>query len=1236
MILNKLMRILNGAVTLAAVVFSVSCQSEPLPEALVVGRFNEADYVTLPVTIGQAERPETKTSLLNDAEAAGSGALVLVYRSDTKELDRYFYFTQAQLDAQATTPLKIEAPRATCDFYILGNLNGIHKTSGAVADLSAVFGADLPLNESSLESFTYRLDGGTISSTSYRRETMAEINTYGIPYQHVVKNVNVAAAYGIPGADACKRLFAKVSVTIDHEAFDGGVAANVGYFVNKRLYMRQVNNLLQPFSTESVKASSAADLSTGDYDEGMAATNGNKGTYVFYVPENMQGTVAGVGDPKDKTVTNTVIPEAIRSHGTYVEFTGTLDKAAGGFGGDVTYKFFLGETNTTNFNVQRGKNYAVTLEFTSNGLFNPSWKVNADLTDSRLFCLTADSGYATSIENVSGNLLVVRPSRDGAMYVYMNPEDHMASSNALLGKAVVRPSDFIMNGLTDCSWYADFMTAGTSDAKWLADRGVTVSWNSVTGQLVFTRTDAAKFSAHIGDERTFVLRLLPGETRTATFTLRLSHDITITVADGKSLVNDFYLGQKRTLTASGFAGSDIRYAAVQEQCGSAPSSAKDRNVQWKTTNDATAPFPSCALDAQGAPTFNFSSSLYSSQSFSGSLDVYAWYPNRFQSTHSGWASKDGKIVLFSDDWLNDACEVSIRISEPRYHPFSYESTKANFAWNVGNGRGTTDQNSLSESIIVNIDGTEFTQCDAPLYGTFDGRGAIPLSSFDKTLFDKLLASSFSSNGDETQKSCMKGIAITSEGHLYVKSTLNDGIKMEELPFGSIRYGVSSLAVLGGEFYSLGTCTISANPTTGLFSGSTSFTLYLENRSISAKELYWKNVAHSNLNLLYFSPIYPVSDYGEARSNHFGYEIEIKTLTGKLGDESSITRSGAASTTRSASSGREYGPTPVVTVKTIKGQKLTVVYEYTQETEGVWEGEEFIPTSMCVPYGEQTLTQTVTNKWDHRSFEISTKCIMRFKVDFNALFVFHTNARALTMEVGTPYGCYLLSKYGAKMSKENRRFCLEACDVNLGSLVNWSPIIIRNKDYNDASGVPQIYWMPEDTGALVVGMSNGYTWDYSAYTSSSWIYRYDGLPSFDFGAWTEEDAMRFCWEDYTRHDQVWKAFTIADAYFPVRLGPHIYYVQDIDNGQYYESEYSDGTHNNSENDYAGGYLGAHPDLSWRFSSVASPRYMEYAAYYSDGKIYQFQPVSTFFEIDNLINRYHQRWGRWILFLGDEKW
>ena len=216
------------------------------------------------------------------ASTVAQSAMIYGYNSE--------YFTTllnsaGEIRDQDRVPLKLRVPLARCDFYILGNLNAVHKTQqGRFVNLMEALGEGFPVDEAALESLVYRLDGGDLNG-DWRCERFEEVAVCGIPYMHVKKNVDtaeqLAQGQGIPGSDQCRRLFSKVTVHIDHAAFDGG-GADPGIFVNSRLYLRQANARLQPFSETPQKAGAPEDiLPQSDYDSEMAPANASLTTFSF-------------------------------------------------------------------------------------------------------------------------------------------------------------------------------------------------------------------------------------------------------------------------------------------------------------------------------------------------------------------------------------------------------------------------------------------------------------------------------------------------------------------------------------------------------------------------------------------------------------------------------------------------------------------------------------------------------------------------------------------------------------------------------------------------------------------------------------------------------------------------------------------------------------------------------------------------------------------------------------------
>lgn len=1047
-----------AAAALALLCGATGCEPDNLPTVIYGAEAEaETEYAELPVLIdvaaGYGETP-TKASLLGGAELKRSGALLLVYRSGTRQLDTYRYFTAAELDAAGTVPLTVSAPMTDCDFYLLGNLHGIHRTTGAAADLMEALGTDFPMDEGALESFVYRLDGGALNG-NWRRETMAEVQTYGLPYACVEKGVDVrrCAADGksVPQKKA-NWLFSKVVIKVDHRLFDGGDASKLDYFVNRELYIRQANLRLLPFSDGAVKAAEAADSGTGDYDAAMS--NAAAGEYVFYVPENMQGTVAGITSGAGKNKDNIAgIPAAVRDYATYVEFRGTVDKAAGGFGGDVTYQFYLGGNETSDFNLRRGSRYNVTLSFTAGALFGPpEWKVNPELADSRLFRLTADAEFTTDIGDVNASrTLAVRKNRPGRFYLYMNPSGNSGAANSLIGKACEDPSSFVMDDLSDCAWYGDLMMPGTADAGWLAERGIRAAWDASGASLTFSVEDPAKFEGHMGESRGFELRLLPGGTIRSEFKIRLTEDLTLTVADGKSLTDEFYLGQKRSVSVSGFSGTDIRYAAVQERCGAGASSDKNANVQWKSGGSAADPFPKCALDRDGNLSLDPGNSVYASQRMTGGrLDIYAFYPNRFQSSH-GWTSKNGRLIIFSEDFLNDSLEAEVRISEP--------SLK------------TQSASESAYKAILPIDGTPVDAGFDFNYRTYDGKAALEKSGFDAALYDALLAFSLESTWAEY-------IGIDYDGsRIYCKKTTGTAKgDLEKLNYLST--GQTNI-LTDHTFY------VRGNPATGLFP-ATVYRCSFDFSKLAIVKFGTDGTKWSSDNVFdmrYFIEKTALTDGVDVLTEDESFEIYVNYyFPGSDISTLEITRTGQE-TRYTCRNNETFGPMLELIVDTFdngspQGGQMRWRYDESHQVMKSSTGEP-VPGGLLLPYGEQTVTFKYENRWDHRAFTETASLEMRYHTSFCAFVGATRRENAQVFIVPTKNVKYLL-RCGADATLAQRSWM-----TRLFGHRNWSGHISVKQAYVRKEGGFYKYYTPsqsfplEDFSCTYLPSYSGSTWSDAA-------------------------------------------------------------------------------------------------------------------------------------------------------------
>ncbi len=1086
----KKRKIIRLSGLLLALGLVLACEPDNYPVSFDLPEGEEAAWAELPVSIGtdQPLADGTKASLLRDVETQGTGALVLVFRTATGRMESYRYFTQEELQDQARIPLRLRVPLAECDFYILGNLNAIRKSDGQAFSLADALGDDFPMDETGLEAMVYRLDGGDLDAT-YRRERFSEVAACGIPYAHVRKSVNTIAQLsegkGIPDSDKCRRLFSKVTVRIDHSAFDVS-GADPDCFVNRKLYLRQVNGRLQPFSTVSQKAAEAADVLTeSDYDPDMRATSASVATYSFYVPENMQGTLLpGNTDSRRKTRGELIAQgkSAAEPYVTYVEFEGTLDPAAGGYGGDVTYRFYVGSDNCSNFDLERGREYDIRLSFRVGSLFEPDWKVELDnWTDTRLFCLTADAAFSDPLED--GRLVAVRKNRAGAFYLYMNPAGRLGADNALIGKDAAASAAFVPASLSDCSWYADWMSASGADGAWLAARGIKPAWDKTTGSLKLSVVDAALFDSHRGEERVLSLTLLPNGTA-ASFKLKLLDDIVVSVSDGKSLTDEFYLGQKRTVSVGGFIGGTLCYAADQDPCGSSSAgAAHTANRQWKADNGGGA-FPGCVVDASGRVSRKVSD--YPAQRLgSGSLDVYAFYPNRFLASHGGWTSRSGKILFFTEDYLNDTFEVDVRISEPHaFKPSDY-----------------------SGPTCLPLDGSEV---DVPRIGykTFDGGAFLPTSGFDATLYASLLAFRVVPTNTDAAY-FLPGVAYDYEGGtMCVKVTSNASGNLEDKAY-SATTGLWNTEKKIQVFTNDATGLFRLQPNLGdgiLLSRTIQFSkLTVVGFNADGHAHFTLDPDQTRFSVQYFqqgtlsAPVNQLTD-----DESFSIWVNFR---GRGYDWSrvSVVRSGPQ-TSFTTPSGLQYGPVLELVEDTPDlGSGGTVRWFY-DETHQVMRSErnEPVPGGMLLPYGKQTIAFRYENKWDHRQMVTEDNSLT---LNYSTLFGFFVGATskpaASVFYIPLKAQKYLM-RMGAQMDAGGRNQLLSLLDTR-----EWYNHLTFTHLYKNATGSGYYLTAPA-SGALklpqhnfdvsYLGYSSGSAWTQAAMDSfiSKWGSNISGTTSFIYG------------------------------------------------------------------------------------------------------------------------------------------
>ena len=190
--------------------------------------------------------------------------------------------------------------------------------------------------------------------------------TWNIPSYRHIDEEGLPMAGRLEGFEAgkdnptitLKRLFAKVCVDIGFE-YEGATVREVR--------IQNLNGALRPFGISCASASSSimADIES----------DGGSGTYVFYVPENMQGQIGTASDAHEK---NPDLDPAIKARKdvlTYMEADVDMD-GQGGYKGRVTYRSYLGNSSTGNFDIRGNCIYNWRVRYLEDNLQYNDWKID--------------------------------------------------------------------------------------------------------------------------------------------------------------------------------------------------------------------------------------------------------------------------------------------------------------------------------------------------------------------------------------------------------------------------------------------------------------------------------------------------------------------------------------------------------------------------------------------------------------------------------------------------------------------------------------------------------------------------------------------------------------------------------------------------------------------------------------------------------------------------------------------
>ena len=208
----------------------------------------------------------------------------------------------------------------------------------------------LPLSESELSSLTYTIPSYTEGTGSLAARGLPMAGKLTWPDQGTASPV--------------QRLLAKVTAQLSCEWEGARIRA---------VRVRNLNRVLRPFG-EAVRED---DWDQQEFHQGTGTASG---TFVFYVPENRQGTIGGIRSSLDKSPDRSDGVRARESRLTYLE---TEVEGSGRYEGSITYRSYLGKDAVSDFDILRNAHYRWTLHFLEDGLQYDDWKHDNGLTDTQ-------------------------------------------------------------------------------------------------------------------------------------------------------------------------------------------------------------------------------------------------------------------------------------------------------------------------------------------------------------------------------------------------------------------------------------------------------------------------------------------------------------------------------------------------------------------------------------------------------------------------------------------------------------------------------------------------------------------------------------------------------------------------------------------------------------------------------------------------------------------------------------
>lgn len=211
-------------------------------------------------------------------------------------------------------------------------------------------------------------DESEISKLQYVVGSYDEFRTKGFP----VANTFLNYQRGSQVEFKVKKLVGQYNIRID-------ASATEATYTVKDLRMKNCALDVYPFSYDTPAAVFGEEnsVNTGDMltSDDIAKLNAGETVTLFFI-ENLQGVLMPENtDRKQKIPTN--LDPMIAKRCTYIEITADVQTKAVKYT-NAKYRFYLGQDETTDFNIRRNTLYNATLDFTQNMVSEEEWRIEAE------------------------------------------------------------------------------------------------------------------------------------------------------------------------------------------------------------------------------------------------------------------------------------------------------------------------------------------------------------------------------------------------------------------------------------------------------------------------------------------------------------------------------------------------------------------------------------------------------------------------------------------------------------------------------------------------------------------------------------------------------------------------------------------------------------------------------------------------------------------------------------------